>query len=141
MKKGRPVGYYHSLRTHALNLLVLFCEYCCQRFPPQPLGLLHVRRMLLMLYLYHSPFISFSQGCTIGCTQCNATGVPVGPGFPNNDTGTYSSPNIGTFGYDIGGPDLCPNDHSKSKVSWSKSCFVVQVLLLGLQSCSQTSLT
>jgi len=58
----------------------------------------------------------FSQGCTIGCTQCNATGVPVGPGFPNNDTGTYSSPNIGTFGYDIGGPDLCPNDHSKSKV-------------------------
>lgn len=91
----------------------------------------------------HSPFISFSQGCTIGCTQCNATGVPVGPGFPNNDTGTYSSPNIGTFGYDIGGPDLCPNDHSKSKVSWSKSCFVFKFCFWEskLQSCSQTSLT
>eukprot|EP00729_Bicosta_minor_P018144 gene18144-30397_t len=85
----------------------------------------------------------FSQGCTIGCTQCNATGVPVGPGFPNNDTGTYSSPNIGTFGYDIGGPDLCPNDHSKSKVSWSKSCFVFKFCFWEskLQSCSQTSLT
>ena len=24
----------------------------------------------------------FSQGCTIGCSQCNDTGVPVQPGFP-----------------------------------------------------------
>lgn len=50
----------------------------------------------------------FSNGCTIGCSQCNDTGVPVGPNFPQERVGP--SPNIGAY---IG--DECPNDHSKSK--------------------------
>jgi hypothetical protein len=52
----------------------------------------------------------FSHGCTIGCTVCNDTGVPVGPGFPRDHAGTKSSPNMGGY-YGDG----CPNDHSKSK--------------------------
>jgi hypothetical protein len=52
----------------------------------------------------------FSQGCSIGCSQCNDTGVPVGPGFPVDHKGTLPSPNIGSY---LG--DECPNDHSKSK--------------------------
>ena len=54
----------------------------------------------------------FSTGCTIGCSQCNATGLPVGPGFPVSGIGTKSSPNMGGY-YGDG----CPNDHSKSKVA------------------------
>lgn len=51
----------------------------------------------------------FSQGCTIGCSKCNTTGTPVPAGFP----GVKGPPstNIGSLG-----GDLCPNDHSKSKV-------------------------
>ena len=51
----------------------------------------------------------FSQGCTIGCSQCNDTGVPVQPGFPEKGH-ALPSPNIGS---NLG--DECPNDHSKSK--------------------------
>jgi len=54
----------------------------------------------------------FSQGCTIGCSQCNDTGVPVGPNFPadRNKHHPKWSPNTGSS---LG--DECPNDHSKSK--------------------------
>merc|ERR1712216_86281 len=52
----------------------------------------------------------FSQGCSIGCSQCNDTGTAVGPGFPVDRTGTPSSPNVGSY---LG--DECPNDLSKSK--------------------------
>lgn len=51
----------------------------------------------------------FSQGCSIGCSQCNDTGVPVNPGFPVSGHPPFS-PNIGSY---LG--DECPNDHSKSK--------------------------
>ena len=51
----------------------------------------------------------FSQGCTIGCDECNVTGTPVSPGFPNEPA--PPSANIGSFG-----GDLCPNYHGKSKV-------------------------
>ena len=52
----------------------------------------------------------FSQGCSIGCSQCNDTGVPVNPGFPVSGTAP-PSPNIGSY---LG--DECPNDRSgKSK--------------------------
>ena len=74
----------------------------------------------------------FSHGCTIGCTTCNDTGVPVvrrtspwarglfdcthdlplaqPPHFPDPVAGTKPSPNIGGY-YGDG----CPNDHSRSK--------------------------
>lgn len=55
----------------------------------------------------------FSQGCSIGCTSCNDTGLPVPPGFPNTQADLDESvsrglPNIGSYN-----GDLCPNDHSK----------------------------
>ena len=53
--------------------------------------------------------MKFSQGCSIGCSQCNDTGVPVNPGFPVSGRPPFS-PNIGSY---LG--DECPNDHSKSK--------------------------
>ena len=52
----------------------------------------------------------FTTGCTIGCSQCNATGPPVGAGFPVDMAGTEPSANMGGY-YGDG----CPNDHSKSK--------------------------
>ena len=52
----------------------------------------------------------FSHGCTIGCSACNDTGVPVGPGFPIDGRGTRPSPNMGGY-YGDG----CPNDHTRSK--------------------------
>lgn len=51
----------------------------------------------------------FSQGCSIGCSQCNDTGVPVDPGFPGPGY-VPPSPNVGSY---LG--DECPNDHAKSK--------------------------
>jgi len=57
----------------------------------------------------------FSQGCTIGCSQCNDTGVPVGAGFPVDKEGTQHSPNMGGVGGITDYGDGCPNDHSKSK--------------------------
>ena len=51
-----------------------------------------------------------SHGCTIGCSVCNDTGTPVGPGFPIDDHGTKPSPNMGGY-YGDG----CPNDHTRSK--------------------------
>jgi len=51
----------------------------------------------------------FSQGCTIGCSHCNDTGIPVGSGFPLDTATTKPSPNIGNL------MDACPNDHSKNK--------------------------
>ena len=51
-----------------------------------------------------------SHGCTIGCSVCNDTGVPVGPGFPVDSRGTKPSPNMGGY-YGDG----CPNDHTRSK--------------------------
>ena len=61
----------------------------------------------------------FSQGCSIGCTECNVTGVPVPPGFPNNHVEMLEAhdpaprlggalPNIGSYN-----GDLCAKDHSK----------------------------
>lgn len=51
----------------------------------------------------------FSQGCTIGCTSCNETGVPVPPGWPNKNMNmTKHSPNVGSYN-----GDLCAHDHSK----------------------------
>ena len=58
----------------------------------------------------------FSQGCTIGCSQCNDTGVPVGAGFPVDKAGTAHSPNMGGLGGITDYGDGCPNDHSKSKL-------------------------
>ena len=52
------------------------------------------------------------QGCTIGCSQCNDTGVPVGPNFPA-DRATHHPPWSPNSGSSLG--DECPNDHSKSK--------------------------
>ena len=53
----------------------------------------------------------FSHGCTIGCSACNDTGVPVPAGFPgHNKVPVKPSPNMGAY-YGDG----CPNDHSKSK--------------------------